>query len=229
MWPNLFKRLDGGELKGASNNWVVHGDLTASGKPLLCNDPHLSLMAPSIWVLMHLEVPGQFGVIGASFVGLAGVVIGRNRFDVSWGVTNTGADVQDTYLMNTTDGGASYFNDGVKLAFQTRTETIKVKDGSDINIVVRTVPGVGPVITDNNLLSDSKSTIAPGGSLFGDNVLALRWVSIDESINDTTMDAFLALNNVSDYDEFRTALRSYVAPAQNFIYGDATGNIGYQV
>ena len=81
-------------MRGASNNWVVHGDRTASGMPLLCNDPHLDLTAPSTWLLTDVQVPGVFGAIGASFVGLPGVVLGRNMHNISWGVTNTGADVQ---------------------------------------------------------------------------------------------------------------------------------------
>ena len=147
---------------------------------------------------------------------------------MAWGVTNTGADVQDTFLVNATKAGTHYYKGGELFAFATRKERIKVKGQADVELDVRVVPGVGPVITDNELLSGT-SAIEPPGALFGDSVLALRWTSIDTSLNDTTMDAFLGLNNVSSYGEFRETLRSFVAPSQNFIYADAQNNIGYQM
>eukprot|EP00729_Bicosta_minor_P017778 gene17777-5465_t len=170
--------------------------------------------------------------------------------NVSWGVTNTGADVQDIYLINTTADGAQFWDDrapatpamtkvkravkegaekGYLSNFVQRTERIEVKHGEAVDIIVRTVPGVGPVISDNGLL-DAGGAIAPPGGLSGTNVLAMRWVSIDPTIQDTTMDAFLNMNNASDFASFRTALSKYVAPAQNFVFADGkNGDIGYQI
>ena len=191
----------------ASNNWVVSGEKTASGEPLLANDPHLGFQVPSLWHLAHLEAPG-FEAVGATLPGLPAVVIGKNE-DISWGVTNVGADVQDLYVMDKSDGG--YIHDGETKEYETRTETIEVADGEPADIEVRETVH-GPIISD---VVDAA----------GENPLALRWTTLDDG--DTTMDAFLGMNRAGNWDEFNEALRSYVAPSQNFVYSDVDGNIGY--
>ncbi|MEJ2327470.1 MAG: penicillin acylase family protein, partial [Chromatiaceae bacterium] len=109
-------------LPRASNNWVVHGSHTVSGRPLLANDVHLGMQLPATWYLMHLQSPG-FDVIGATLPGLPLVVIGRNR-DIAWGVTNLAADVEDLYLIDTQDGG--YLYKGKVRPFDSREEAIRV-------------------------------------------------------------------------------------------------------
>eukprot|EP00039_Didymoeca_costata_P001838 m.55528 g.55528 ORF g.55528 m.55528 type:complete len:949 (-) comp10988_c0_seq2:129-2975(-) len=218
----MFQNFDGIGLKGASNNWVVHGSRTKSGKPLLCNDPHLQLMAPSIWILFHLHVTSAtepYNCIGASFVGLPGIVIGHNS-NISWGVTNTGVDVQDLYIINQTDDGKMYHDGDNLKKFDTRDEVIEVAHGKAERIVVRSVDGIGPIITDYNLQAPYK---------YGNVPLALRWVSIDPSIPDTTFETFLSLNTAESITEAQQALKTLVAPAQNFIFADTHGNIGYQM
>ncbi len=191
----------------ASNNWVVSGRRTASGKPLLANDPHLGLGVPSLWYLIHLEAPG-YNAIGASLPGTPGVVIGRNA-RIAWGVTNVGADVQDLYVLEEQDGG--YVYQGEVRPYTTREEVIRVKGGGEVRLVVRETV-YGPVISD--------VVDAPGAS-----PLAVRWVSLEAV--DGTLEAFLKINQAGSWGEFREALKGYLAPSQNFVYADVDGNIGY--
>jgi penicillin amidase len=194
----------------ASNNWVVSGERTRSGRPLLANDPHLGLQVPSLWYLAHLESP-TLEAIGATLPGLPGVVIGRND-RISWGVTNVGADVQDLYEMNETDDGTAYRYRGEELPYGVRNETIKVDGGRDVRLKVRETV-YGPVVSD--------VVDAPEGG----RPLALRWTSLDRE--DRTMEAFLGVDRAGGWGEFNRALRLYNAPAQNFVYADVEGNIGY--
>ena len=217
----------GGPRAQASNNWVVHGNRTVNGKPLMANDPHLSLSAPSIWIVNHLHIAGPnpsgeeaFDIIGASFPILPGVVIGHNS-RISWAVTNTGADVQDLYVMNdTASGGQSYWFNGTWTPYAVTPQVIKVKGKADVHINVRS-SHYGNVVTDNDVIN---ATLAAGATM------SLRWVSTDLSIQDTTMSAFMGLDFSANYTAWRNALRLYGAPSQNFIFADATtGDIAYQL
>ena len=194
----------------------MHGNLTSGGKPLLCSDPHLALLAPSLWLLFHLEVANgtqdgaPLSLIGTTFAGAPGIVIGRNQH-IAWGVTNTGADVQDLFVLpaNESDlpAGRSIIS---------RVERFEIAGENPEYRTIRNVSGIGPIITDNGLQVSS-------------HTLALKWVSIDPTVPDTTYEAFSLLNTATTFDEFRGALRRYVAPAQNFVFASATGDIGYQI
>eukprot|EP01114_Cavostelium_apophysatum_P012683 TRINITY_DN2897_c0_g1_i5.p1 TRINITY_DN2897_c0_g1~~TRINITY_DN2897_c0_g1_i5.p1 ORF type:complete len:723 (+),score=186.55 TRINITY_DN2897_c0_g1_i5:265-2169(+) len=197
----------------ASNNWVVSGDRTASGKPLLANDPHLALAVPSIWVLMHLESP-DYSVIGATFAGIPGIVIGRNS-EISWGMTIVGADVQDLYIIDEEPNSENqkYWSNGELKEYEVRTEWIQVKGQTlperlDVRETV-----YGPVV--NNILDLKESP-----------PLALRWVAFEP--NDTTSMTVLAMNFAKNWEEFREAMKLYIIPSMNFVYADRAGNIGYQ-
>eukprot|EP01051_Picozoa_sp_SAG22_P010486 SAG22_NODE_947_length_6367_cov_23.437460_6_plen_215_part_00 len=149
---------------GASNNWAVDGRFTASGKPLLANDPHLTMTAPAVWLLVHLECTGKpssgsgssYNAIGAALAGTPFVVIGRNP-QVGWGVTNSGVDVQDLYVITeAAAGGAggaggqqatSYMLDGQTKPFVRRQESIKVAGQGPVLWSVRETV-FGPVRTD---------------------------------------------------------------------------------
>lgn len=207
----ILLALDGANrqhLPQASNNWVVQGSRTDSGLPLLANDVHLGLQLPATWHLMHLHSPG-FDVMGATLPGLPLVVIGRNG-DIAWGVTNLGADVEDIYLLTERDGGYVYH--GETRPFMIREESIAVKDGAPVPIRIRESL-LGPVIGD---LVDN-----PAGA----PALALRWTGQDP--DDTTFEAFLGINQARNWDQFRSAIGHFVAPAQSFVYADRQGHIGF--
>ncbi|WP_188969746.1 penicillin acylase family protein [Deinococcus aerolatus] len=180
-----------------SNDWVIGGSRTASGKPILADDPHLALTSPMLWYLADLQGP-TLKAIGASIPGLPAIVIGRNE-RVAWGVTNTNPDVQDLYI------------EPADASFTQRQEIIKVKGGDDVTLTVRESRH-GPVVSD------------AGASDVGPRV-ALRWTALQPG--DTTMDAFLGLNYAQNWDDFKAALTRYVAPSQNFVYADVDGNTGY--
>ena len=191
----------------ASNSWALAPKRTRTGGALLANDPHLRLQAPSIWILMELVTPGR-RVVGASFPGLPGIVIGTNG-EVAWGITNLGADVQDLYVLEEREGG--YLYKGEVRPYVTREEEIQIKGGKSERIVVRESV-YGPVISDVVEIA-------------GERPLSLRWVSLDDG--DTTLEAFLELAEAQDFADFSRALSKLVAPNLSFVYADRRGNIGY--
>lgn len=196
----------------ASNNWVIHGSRTKSGKPLLANDPHLSFSAPGIWILMHLQSDEGYNVIGTVFTGAPGILIGRNEH-IAWGVTNTAADVQDLYVMQDVVNGTTYNYKGATLPYSVTDEAIRVKDGADVTFQIRSSV-YGPVINDIfNITGDS---------------LCLWYAATSESVQDTTMIAFMNIAQSTNWQNFTSALASYTVPGQNFIYADKEGNIGYR-
>lgn len=207
--PTFFNRMPGH--RKASNNWVLSRNRTGTGSPLLCNDPHLDLSLPSIWMIVGLNTT-KFNVIGASFPGLPGIMIGHN-YHSSWGVTNSGMDVQDLYVMDEVNATA-YRHNGVVKSYTFRDEKIKVKGGDTVDWPVRESV-YGPVV--NPLYDEVKLT----------HSMSLRWTSLDR--NDTTLQAFYNIMLAQNFTSFRSALQYYVAPAQNFIYADTTGDIGYQL
>ncbi|WP_167481957.1 penicillin acylase family protein [Thermus caldilimi] len=206
--PAALLRMAPPRFLEASNNWVVAGSRTVTGKPFLANDPHLRLQAPSLWFLMALEAPG-YRVVGASLPGVPGIVIGRNN-RIAWGVTNVGADVQDLYLLEDV-GGRGYRYKGQVVPYRVREERIRVKGGKEEVLRVRETL-YGPVITD--ALQDPPKT-----------PMALRWVSLDPE--DHILMAYLGINRAGNWQEFVAALNHYSAPSQNFVYADVEGNIGY--
>jgi penicillin G amidase len=194
-----------------SNNWVVSGKLTMTGKPMLANDPHLRLSAPSLWYFADLETP-NLHAIGASLPSVPGIVLGRND-RIAWGATNSAPDTQDLFVLDVKDGAYATPNGPVKL--ESRDEIIKVKGGADIKWTVRS-SAHGPVISDAPVAG-----IKPADG----QAVALRYVSLEPG--DTTLDAFLGFNYAKNWSDFLEAMRSYIAPMQNFVYADVDGNIGY--
>jgi penicillin amidase len=201
----------------ASNDWVVHGNLTSTGKPIMCNDPHLQLTAPSVWILFHLQVPQKLNVIGSSFAGIPGVVLGRNDH-ISWAVTNVGADVQDLYMMQEQPGNSSfYLHRGQYVPYTIREEIIKVSGKSDVVLRVRSSI-YGPVVTDIDEDYLKRETKTP---------LSLRWVALDANV--TAVEGFYRMSLAHNYSEFREAVRFFRTPSQNLVYADVQGNIAYQM
>jgi penicillin amidase len=231
-WSGAFSRALGGHdavrqtLLGGrtealgSNNWVVDGTLTATGKPLLANDPHLGTHVPSLWYLAHMSA-GDFDVIGATLPGAPAMAIGRNRY-IAWGETNVAADVEDLYRERIDPTGKLVEYRGVLEPLRIIKETIEVSGGEPIEIDVR-ITRHGPLVSDainanNAALEDEPrpATLEP---------LAFRWTALDES--DDTVVAFLLLNEARNWDEFTAALRHFIVPSQNFVYADTEGHIGY--
>jgi penicillin amidase len=197
----------------ASNNWVVDGAHSASGKPLLANDPHLGLAAPGTWYLARLKTPER-EIAGATAPGVPLVVIGHND-SIAWGFTTTGGDVEDVFIekIDPADPGRYLTPDGAA-AFATRQETIAVRDADP---VVMTVRGTrhGPVLSD----------ALPAGSVEAGYVLALQATFL--AGDDRTPEALWDINRAADWAGFRKAAEKFVAPQQNMVYADANGTIGF--
>ncbi|OMI39641.1 penicillin acylase family protein [Streptomyces sparsogenes] len=217
-----------------SNSWVVRGQYTTTGKPLLANDPHLAPQLPSVWYQMGLHCNRvssacPYDVAGFTFAGLPGVVIGHNQ-DIAWGMTNLGADVTDLYLEKVTDQG--YLYDGKQVPFKTREETIKVAGGKSRTITVRSTRH-GPIVSDRDDELGDVGKSAPVGTDVGDvapdrgdgYAVSLRWTALDPS---NTMDAVFELDTAKNFTDFRKAARDFAVPSQNLIYADTKNNIGYQ-
>ncbi len=226
---------DAGEGIG-SNSWVVSGDLTESGMPLLANDPHLGAALPSVWHQIGLRCRAvtescPFDVAGFSFSGLPGIVIGHND-RVAWGFTNLTTDVTDLYLEKIE--GDQYWRDGQLVPLQERTEVIEVAGSEDVELRIRATEN-GPILSD---LTDDFSAIAAdpftgtGGSVEppanapeGEYAVSLKWTALEPG---TTASAIFALDLAQDFEDFRAAARLFDVPAQNLLYADVEGNIGYQ-
>jgi penicillin G amidase len=201
------------DASGASNNWVVSGKRSATGKPLLANDPHLGLTAPAVWYFARITTPG-FEAIGATLPGVPVIVLGRNAH-FAWGATNTGPDVQDLYLERL-DGAGGYATPEGPRPFEVRDEVIRVKGAPDVRLQVR-VSRHGPVISD---ALPAARAAAPRG-----HVIALQWTALRD--DDLTMQSALKIARASDWPEFLAALADFHSPQQNFVYADAGGNIGF--
>lgn len=194
-----------------SNNWVVSGDKTASGKPLLADDPHLGLSTPSIWYQMHLEAE-EINVSGVIFSGVPGIILGHNEH-IAWGVTNTGPDVQQLYIekRDPNDDNAFLFEGEWEIA-NVHQEPIKVKGQKTIDYeVVETRHG--PIVSE--FAEESGK----------DTVLSLRWTALDAT---RELHAILQLNQAKDWEEFEKALEDFHAPAQNFVFASTDGTIAYK-
>jgi penicillin amidase len=194
-----------------SNNWVLSGARTASGHPMLANDPHLEAQMPSIWYEMHL-VGGPYDVAGATLPGIPGVIVGHND-RIAWGVTNAAPDVQDLYIerFDPADPGRYLFRGRWESASSVR-EVIGVRGRREPVMETVRLTRHGPILND-----------VVGGL---DPFLALRWDALRPG---TVSTAVLRLDRARTWDEFRGALRLWTGPAQNFVYADREGNIGYQL
>jgi penicillin amidase len=222
-----------------SNSWVISGKLTATGMPLLANDMHLSIQMPSIWYQNDLHCQPKsdacpFEVTGFSFAGVPGVVAGHND-RIAWGFTNLGPDVQDLFIEKVNpDNPDQYEVDGKWVDFETRQETIKVGGGDPVEITVR-ISRHGPIISDS--YGPLKDKVDPkdkeaqpfkdksGISLPEHYAIAMSWTALKPS---TPFEAIWGFNKAQNWDEFRAAARNFHVPAQNIIYADVDGNIGYQ-
>jgi penicillin amidase len=194
-----------------SNNWVVAGSKTASGHPILCNDPHLGLRLPSIWYEVQLSTPDH-NVYGVSLPGSPAVIIGFNK-DVTWGVTNASRDVLDWYRIEFQDEGRkAYRHDGQWLPTTERVEVIKRRFSPDLNDTI-VFTQHGPVVYDRSY-SDPDSA--------GPLNVAMRWAGHDAT---NEIKTFYLLNRAKNHDDYRTAIAGYACPGQNFVFASREGDI----
>jgi penicillin amidase len=209
-----------------SNNWVISGEHTASGKPLLANDPHLAIQMPSIWyeIGLHcIEVNEScpYNVVGFALPATPSVIIGHNDY-IAWGVTNVRPDTQDLYLLKINpDNPLQYEWNGEWRDMTVHEEVIRAGgNGDSVTIQVRETH-LGPIINDNQMGEDGQ----PQG-YNDDDPMALQWTAIAEP--GTILKAVGLLNRARNWEEFRAAARFFDVPSQNLIYADVQGNIGYQ-
>jgi penicillin amidase len=206
-----------------SNDWVVAPSLSTSGGALLANDPHLGISMPSVWYIngLHCREVSEscpYDVVGVTFGGVPGVVLGHNA-RIAWGVTNVDPDVQDLVIEAVDPADPTHYlgPDGTSRPFTTRMEGILVSGGDRVEMTVRETIH-GPILND----VDSRLANAP--------LMALRWSATNPAAGpDRTFESFLRVNTATDFETFRAALEGYVAPAQNFVYADVDGHIGYQL
>ena len=224
-----------------SNSWAVSGKLTSTGMPFLANDPHLSIQMPSIWFQMDMHCRPKtdacpFEVSGFSFAGVPGIIIGHND-RIAWGFTNIGPDVMDLYIEKVNPENPNQYEvNGHWVDFETRTETINVASDKPVEIIVRSTRH-GPVLTDTygplkdqvDLKKDPEAQPfkdKAGINLPDNYVIALAWTALKPS---TPFDAIWGFDKAQNWEEFRTAASNFHVPAQNLLYADVEGNIGYQM
>ena len=194
-------------LSPGSNNWVLSGAHTVSGRPLLSNDMHLAHQIPNAWYEVHLT-SGNFDVAGISLPGLPMVVVGHNQ-RIAWGFTNLGAAVSDLYIESVNGRGEYLTPEGWRQP-EHRHEVIRVRWGWNRKVDVA-VTRHGPIVTE--LFPEEKRP------------LALKWTAYDPG---TVELALFDMNSAQNWEQFREALRHFGSPAQNVVYADVDGHIGYQ-
>ena len=199
-----------------SNAWVVDGTLTNTGLPILANDPHLGVQVPAIWYLAEVETP-DLHVVGPTLVGLPGFPIGHNEH-IAWGLTNSGIDVLDLYRERPHPDDPSQVErpGGTWEQLEVVVEEIAVKGRAKPVLLEVRIGSHGPLVTE----------FFEGDFEEGEEV-AMRWAALDPG--DTTIAAFFGVMRASDWQEFREALRLFVAPSQNFIFADTAGHVGWKV
>jgi len=206
---DVTRILEMGSVVRASNSWVVGGERSRSGKPLLANDMHLALNAPNIWFLVGLHAP-DYDVVGMSLPGTPGVVAGHSKA-VAWGFTNAMVDDSDFFLERVNpDNPDEYLTPDGWTIFESREEVIQVKSGDPITLTVRSTHH-GPVIT-------------PVEDRAGDQVLSFQWVAHSPA---NTFEAFLGMGGARNADEFLEAMRGFNDPHQNVVFADTAGSWGY--
>ncbi|MFD6447265.1 penicillin acylase family protein [Promicromonospora sp. NPDC060204] len=213
-----------------SNSWVVSGQYTESGKPLLANDPHLDLAAPGIWaqVGLHCNQVGPecpYDVSGFSFSGFPGVIIGHNA-DISWGLTNMGADVTDFFIERVRND--TYLRGADEwVPMEKETEVIRVDGGSPVDLEVRRTVH-GPIIStvmDEAQMDAVRSSPTETGTELGQYEISLQWTALQPG---HTADAVFAMNRAKTPADMKAAAAKFEVPAQNIVFATTDGHIGYQ-
>ena len=198
---------------GGSNAWAVGPGKSAPGKVILANDTHLQLQTPAKWYEVVLHAPG-YDVRGMSVPGVPGIVAGNNQH-IAWGITNVMADDADFYIeqIDSTDT-TRYWYDGGWLPIRFREEEIMVKGDTIVPLIIRSTHH-GPIITDVGTVIKKHRVAA---------VASMRWTGAEIS---DQIGAFNKINRATNWEEFTQGVSQFSGPGQNFVYGDASGNIGY--
>ncbi|MBT7647022.1 MAG: penicillin acylase family protein [Rhodospirillaceae bacterium] len=197
-----------------SNNWVVDGRHTASGRPLLANDPHLGFSIPAVWYLAHLEAPG-LSVAGATLPGMPLVIVGTNG-RIAWGVTNAGPDTQDLFVERfDPENPTMYLTPEGSESFAVREETIGVRFAEDEEVSMLETRH-GPIMTG---IREQVAALTAEGE-----AIALAWTMLQD--DDRSIEAGLAVHTAHDWSDFVASGRNYAGPMQNIVYADRRGNIG---
>ena len=221
--PHLLGEGDG----TGSNSWVVAGEHTASGLPILANDPHLDISAPGIWAQMGLyctevSTACPFEVSGFTFAGFPSVIIGHNA-DLAWGLTTLRADVTDFFLERVDPETGTYLRDGVEEPLDVRTEMIEVAGGEPVELEVRSTVH-GPIVSD--VLGIGRVTSSPTVDGFpGVTEVALGWTALQPG---RTADAVFDFATASDAADIAEAAALFAVPSQSIVFATTAGQIGYQ-
>lgn len=199
-----------------SNNWVVNSQMSASGKPIIANDPHLAYRAPGIWYAAVIKSP-DWNAAGVTLPGVPGIVIGKNE-NISWTLTSIMTDETDFYFETLDSLRTKYLLDEDWKDLVIIEDTIYTRDGIKEPIEIKSTHR-GPIISGihpyNFVFNDDESTYPP---------ISMRWLGNEFS---DEMDAFLKINKAKNWNEFKSAVEKFNIPGQNFVYADKDENIGY--
>ncbi|MFB2918021.1 penicillin acylase family protein [Aerosakkonema funiforme] len=212
-----------------SNSWVISGKRSATGKPILANDPHLGIQMPSIWYQVGLHCTAKtsdcpYQVNGFSFAGMPGVVIGHND-RIAWGFTNVDPDVADLYIEKINPNNPNQYEvNGKWVDMKLVKENIQIAGGDSLSLTVRYTRH-GPILSDTykDLENFNKKTSI---NLPQNYAIALRWTALEPG---NSFRAIFNMNRVQNWNEFRNSAQEFDVPSQNLIYADTDGNIGYQM
>jgi penicillin G amidase len=199
-----------------SNNWVVNSQMSASGKPIIANDPHLAYRAPGIWYAAVIKSP-SWNAAGVTLPGVPGIVIGKND-NISWTLTSIMTDETDFYFETLDSSRTKYLLDGSWKDLVIIRDTIDTRDGIREPIEIKYTHR-GPIISNIHpytfIFNKDESTYPP---------ISMRWLGNEFS---DEMDAFLRINKAKNWNDFKSAVEKFNIPGQNFVYADKDGNIGY--
>ncbi|MBI5117382.1 penicillin acylase family protein [Candidatus Poribacteria bacterium] len=198
-------RMFGDERIIGSNNWVIDGRKSATGRPILASDPHLGFHMPCVWYAVHIR-GGDLDVVGVSLPGLPIIPIGHNR-NIAWGCTNTQADGTDFFIETLNEEKTQYLHEDQWKPLKVVNETIDIRGGKPLELKIM-VTAHGPIMSTE-----------------GAN-LAMQWIGAEP--DDDSL-AFYLLNHAVDYDDFAVAMQTLNAPPQNFAYADTNGMIAMWV
>ena len=199
-----------------SNNWVVNGQKSVSGKPIIANDPHLAFTAPGRWMFAMIRSK-EWNAEGFTFAGLPSIVIGKNK-NISWAMTNVMADDADFYSERIDSSGTNYFLDGTWKPLSITKDTICVKDSESVVFDIKKTHR-GPIVSDIHPLKKIYPKTETAIQTF-----SMRWTGFEFS--DEIYSSIL-MNRANNWEEFKESLRSFTLPGQNYVYADKEGNIGY--